>query len=1044
MLEVLLNNSLQVSAIYDSGSNVTLINANLVNLKDSKNSNIEKTNLRTINGVNKTDGMITIQARIMDIEDTINVFVVNNEHFKYDFLIGLDCIKKFKLIQDENLQIKQKIPGFPTGIKKEIKNNKDSKTNNVAEEKDRQKTDKVQNFQNFQINFNEHINTENFEISVNHLENYERLEIEKLIDKYKTIFAKDKYDVGTVKDYEARIDLIVDKYCSKRPYRCSLEDKEEIEKQIAELLKKKLIEESYSPFAAPLTLAYKRDEDKKSRMCVDFRDLNKLILPQSQPFPLIEDLVTKTRNCKYFSKLDINSAFWSIPLRFEDKHKTGFVTQEGHFQWTCLPFGLKTAPAIFQRILSNILRKYKLTLFAVNYIDDILIFSKSFEEHICHLEKLLEAILKEGFRLKLTKCFFALDSVTYLGHVISCNSISPINDNLISIKNFPVPKTQKNIRQFLGKINFYNKFIPRVSTVLEPMHNLLRKNQKFLWTQDCQDTFEKLKEYLCTTPILSIFDPELPIRIYTDASLEGIGAVLKQPKIDEKGEETEHPVAYFSRKLNDAQKKKKAIHIECLAIKGAVKFWQHWLMGKYFTIFSDHKPLENLNIKARTDEELGDLSYYLSQYDFKIEYYPGKKNLEADCLSRNPVLEPIEDNEDCLKVVNLITLEEILEDQESNEYLLQNKDKFKQKNDLYYKKTRKKEKIILTEHFSKKLIRTIHKTFCHIGIRQMQDMISPHYTATNLTKNITTFCKNCEICKKNKSRGHDRLGLMSQLGPAKEPFELISIDTIGGFGGRKSTKKYLHLLVDHFTRYAYILTSKTQSSDDFIKLTKNIIENVAVGTVLTDQYPGLNSKEFKKFLNDNNTSLIFTAVNAPFSNGLNERLNQTLVNKIRCKINEQKKGLSWTTIAHECVKQYNNTKHTVTGFTPNYLLSGADTSILPQELKRNETIENLQLDRRIALENSVKYHNYNKKIYDKKRKNCTYNAGDLVYVENGNSLNRKKLDELKIGPYKILKKISNSIYEINTGHKKTESNLFHVSKISPVTNNEDHNTKDED
>lgn len=144
---------------------------------------------------------------------------------------------------------------------------------------------------------------------------------------------------------------------------------------------KNLIEESYSPFAAPVTLEFKKEENKKSRLCKDFRDLNKIVIHQAQPFPLIEDLVVKTRNCKYFSTLDINNAFWSIPLRFEDRNKTGFVTQEEHFQWTCLPFGLKTSPAIFQRILSNILRKYKLNNFVVNYIGDILIFSKTFTEH---------------------------------------------------------------------------------------------------------------------------------------------------------------------------------------------------------------------------------------------------------------------------------------------------------------------------------------------------------------------------------------------------------------------------------------------------------------------------------------------------------------------------------------------------------------------------------------------------------------------------------------------------------------------------------------
>lgn len=762
-------------------------------------------------------------------------------------------------------------------------------------------------------------------------------------------------------------------------------------------------------------------------------------MPQAQPFPLIEELMIKTRNCKYFSTLDINSAFWSIPLRVEDRRKTGFITQEGHFQWTCLPFGLKTSPAIFQRILSNILRKYKLTDYAVNYIDDILIFSKSFSEHINHLTQLLNAIMKEGFRLKFTKCTFAADSIKYLGHIIQNNTVRPVKDNLISIRNFPVPKTQKNIRQFLGKINFYHEYIPKSAIILDPLHNLLRKGQSVVWSEECQKSFNKIKDLLCSQPILAIFDQNLPINIYTDASLLGIGAVLKQTQSNGK----EKPVAYFSKKLNETQKRKKAIYLECLAIKEAVRYWQYWLINKPFTVFSDHKPLENMNIKSRTDEELGDLTYYLSQYNFKIKYAPGKNNLEADCLSRNPVLEPDENMDEQLKIVNLIKLKDILEDQDKNEDIQRRKDRLISKHDVYYKKVKKKEKIILSERFSTDFIKNIHENLCHIGIKQIHKKIGPFYTAKNLTKNIKRICKSCTVCRKNKSRGQDKFGLMSHLGPATKPFEITSIDTIGGLGGSRSTKKYLHLLVDHFTRYAYILTSRTQTAKDFIKLVKHITESNEIGMILTDQYPGINSKEFKKFLDEKTIPIIFTAVNAPFSNGLNERLNQTLVNKIRCKINEKEKKTAWTTIAHECVKKYNETEHTATGFAPTYLLNGTDVTMLPSELKQENTENNWIRDRKIALENTKRSHDYNKKLYDKNRKDLEFNIKDMVFVENGNKLNRKKLDELKIGPYEIVEKLSSSIYRVNTGHRKLESNLFHVSKLipHPMDNEEDDKEK---
>lgn len=958
--------------------------------------------MRTVNGVKKTDGLITIKIKIFDLEEDVDVYVVENNDF-VDFIIGLDMIKKFKLTQNEDLQIEQK---------------------NITNNEDKDKKVKT-----YSINFNEHIETEEFKVTIDHLDNEKKIKIEQIIEEYKTIFAKDKYDIGSVREYEAHIDLLVNKYCSKRPYRCTIEDKLEIEEQISMLLKNNLIEESYSPFAAPVTLAFKKGENKRSRLCIDFRELNKIVVPQAQPFPLIDDLIIKTRNCKYFTTLDINSAFWSIPLRVEDRSKTGFVTQDGHFQWTCLPFGLKTSPAIFQRILSNILRKHNLTGYSVNYIDDILIYSTSFQEHITHIRNVLDAIIKEGFRLKFKKCTFASDSVRYLGHVIQNNSVRPLKDNLISIKNFPTPKNQKNIRQFLGKINFYHEYIPRSAIILDPLHKLLRKNEKFVWSEECEESFNQIKKYLCSQPVLEIFDKDLPIKIFTDASIEGIGAILKQTQPDGK----DKPVAFFSKKLNESQKRKKAIYLECYAMKEAVQYWQHWLIGKQFIIYSDHKPLENMNIRSRTDEELGDLTYYLSQYDFTVKYIPGKENVEADCLSRNPVLESEDNKEELLKIVNLIQMEDIFEDQEKNEKIKGTKQNLIQKNRIYYKRIKKHEKIILTEQFSKKIIKQVHEDLCHIGIRQLQKKISPIYTAKNLTKNIINICKTCEICIKNKSRCQGKFGLMSQLGPATRPFEIMSIDTIGGFGGSRSTKRYLHLLVDHFTRYAFIETSKTQNASDFIKLTKKVLETDEIEIILTDQYPGINSREFKQYLQENNVKLIFTAVNTPFSNGLNERLNQTIVNKIRCKINEKNNKRTWTTIARECIHKYNETEHSVTGFAPKYLLDGTNVNILPNELKVIEKEEKWITDKRLALENTIKSHKYNKKIFDRNRKIQEFNIGDSVYIENGNRLNRKKLDELKIGPFKITEKISNSIYKIDTGNRKTESTLFHITKLQPVT-----------
>lgn len=853
------------------------------------------------------------------------------------------------------------------------------------------------------------------------LKSHSKSSLECLLENHKTVFAEHKYDIGTVKNYEATVKLIKNKYIARKPYKCSLQDKEEIDTQIKSLLKAGLIEHSTSPYASPVTLVFKKEEGKKSRLCIDYSELNKIIVPECHPFPIIDDLLLLARDCSFFTKLDINSAFWSIPIREKDKQKTAFITHNGHWQWSCLPFGLKSAPAIFQRILSDVISKNNLNAFAINYIDDILIFSENITDHLSHIDKTLKAIKNAGFKLNLKKCSFAKNSVVYLGHKIGENLIRPLNDNLIAITSFPKPQNQKNIRQLLGKINFYIKYIPNASIILEPFHNLLRKNVHFEWSQKCEESFNKIKQYLSSEPVLAIFDPKLPIYIFTDASKEGVGAILKQPQKDN----TLKPVFYFSKKLTASQKNKRAIFLECLAIKESILYWQYYLMGYKFTIFSDHKPLENFNIKKSQDPEMLPILNFISNFDFNIIYNPGKNNTEADSLSRNPVLEENYNNESTIKIVNFVSLDDVINNQKQ---LHTENETFETKNNIYYKTMNKKKKIWITEDFGINLIKKIHSN-SHIGVKQITLTLTPTYYFKNMHKHIKLICRTCDTCIKNKSRFGNFIQPLSQLGPASEPFQIVSLDTIGGFGGNRSPKRYLHLIIDHFTKYAFALTSKTQTAKDFINLVKRIQKKYQIKLLLTDQYSGINSNQFKKFLKSENIKYLFTAVDCPFSNGQNERTNQTLINSIRCKISENRHR-PWSIITEQCIENYNNTVHSTTKFTPSYLLNGIDNSFAPPELNKNN-IENLKENRELAFLNSKKIHDQNKILYDKNKKPIIYQEGDLVYIQNTSRLNRNKLDPIRVGPFKIKNKISNLLYIIDSGFKKKESNIYHASKIIP-------------
>lgn len=952
-----------------------------------------------VSGYGNVIGIAKIKVKVFNLVKDVFVFVLDSYDFAHDFLIGLDLIYEFRLCQNHEFKIYQ-------NLKKKWVPTNNKYTREVF------------------------LNLCEIDETLKHLDTEKRSSIKKIIFDFNLAFAKNKFDVGQVKEHEAAVKLTEHRYVSRKPYRCNIIDQREIESQVNQLLEAGLIEESTSPFAAPVTLVFKKQSDgtrKKNRLCIDYTALNKLVVPESQPFPHIEDLVVKARDCNWFSVLDINSAFWSIPLREKDRYKTAFVTQSGHYNWKCLPFGLKTSPAIFQRVLRNSIKRNGLDDFAVNYIDDILVFSKNFKEHLAHLKKLISAIYKEGFRLSLAKCEFAKNRVRYLGHVIENNCTKPIFDNVIPLKNFPVPTTQKQVRQFLGKVNFYHSYIPNSAIILAPLHNLLKKNVKFFWSEKCQESFDFVIDCLCSTPCLAIFCPNKETVVYTDASNDGIGAVLKQKQADG----TLKPVAFFSKKLNDSQKYKKAIFLECLAIKEALMYWRHRLLGIKFKVISDHKPLEGLNVNTKYDDELRELLLLLSQFDFTVSYMPGKENTEADCLSRNPVLDSSVTFPE-LKVINFIQIDEILEDQKKYYDDLIKKPNVIVENKVCYSNWKQNKKILISTDFAKTLIDRTHIHFGHIGTHQIELTLFPHFYVKEFKQLIRDHCRSCSVCIKNKSRIPAKFGKMSHFGPARRPFEYMSIDTIGGFSGYNSTQRYVHLLVDHFTRFAYVHTSKNQTTGEFVKLLNLVLKDGnKIENLLTDQYSALNSNEFKSFVKQNGIKLYFTAVDCPFSNGLNERLNQTLINRLRCKINENdsNKKKAWSTLIKNCLIEYNDTIHSVTHFSPNYLLNGVHQNFL-NKLKIHVGTT-LAKDREIAFKNSMKNHQANEKYYNKNKKEFDFQVNDMVYISNGNPLNRNKLSEIRSGPFHIVKKVSNVLYHVNSGIRKSESNIFHVSKLYP-------------
>ena len=1023
-MQLEINDKLEVRAVYDCGSNITVINKRtLMKLASASDHlyEIKKPNsFKSVVGNFKCGERATLLVKIGSIRKKVDFYVIDNPKFRHEAIIGLDCIKAFRLNQTDKLEVFQREKKKRKKRRKKRKK-KSKKTFNLLADAN-EKTELIEiNLIESRLTddeLDEALKSQKFDVEGEG----KREEILKMLNERKSVFARSKFHVSQYAGAQADIKLIDEKIVSMRPYKTSLSDEREIENQVKLLLENDLIEETDSPYASPVTLVNKRGEGK-SRLCVDMRNLNKLVVPETHPLLRFEDILDRLRGCTYFTTVDINSAFWTVKLKRKARKRTAFVTNRYHFQWKVLPFGLKTSPAVFQRILASILRKAGLSDFAVNYIDDVLVFSKTYEEHMRHVMLVLKALEEASMRVKLSKCQFFRSEVVYLGHKISKNQSQPMNDNLRAIREFPRPKNRKAVRQILGKINHYRKYVPNCTQKLRPLHDLLKKHARFSWTERCESAFREVKRILAERPVLATFNERAECVIFSDASAEGCGAVLKQRQDD--GELK--PVAYFSCKISKAQFKRGAVYAECLAIYKAIRFWHYYLHNTKFTVFSDHKPLENLRIQAAPDTPLGDLANKLAQYNFVVRHLAGPLNFEADSLSRNPILLEFDD-EEIFATVNLVELSEIVDSHDRiTEEEAERKKLIRDECVLVRKKNGVK-RIYLKKEMARRVVGLAHEKFGHIGATAMKRKLRPRFYFKRFEKTIDNYCDACRTCRKNKSRQKKLIGLMSELGPSRRPLSIISIDTVGGLTGRGAKRKYLHLATDHATRFCWYRASATQKADDFVKLIRQTGNPKEIDIVLLDQYSGQDSRELKRFMKENDILPIYTPVDHAESNGRIERIGQTIVNRLRCRVNEPGETRRWSSLIGSVVKQYNNTMHSATGFPPALLLNGkVEIPVSPREPPVD-----LDKARATAYENSRKHHDQNKKRVDRRRAKHEFRVGDRVVVKLTSDLNRKKLDELRSGPFEIVRIISDSVFELNTGKKKRINNVFHANALRPI------------
>ncbi|GBG75843.1 hypothetical protein CBR_g21087 [Chara braunii] len=449
--------------------------------------------------------------------------------------------------------------------------------------------------------------------------------ITELLDAYGDVFEGPH---GVVPDRPIRHEIILeDGAVPPRGwiYRMSEEELSVLRAQLDDLMEKGWIRPSSSPYGAPVLFVRKKNKDL--RLCIDYRKLNMQTIRNAGPLPHIDDLLERLGDAKFFSKLDLTSGYHQLEIRQEDRYKTAFKTRYGHFKWLVMPFGLTNAPATFQAAMTTEFR-HMLDRFVLIYLDDILVYSRSLDDHVKHLRTVLERLRQAKYKANRDKCEFVQQELGYLGHYVTPQGIRPLADKIEALRVWPESTNTTDVRSFMGLAGYYQRFITGYSRIAAPMTRLQSPKVPFVFDDDARRSFQALKTVMVMAPALSIYDPTLPTRVTTDASGYGIGAVLEQHDDDDW-----HPVEYFSHKvppinsLDDARK-------ELLVLVMTLKRWRHFLLGRrrFTWVMTYYKT------QGTVSSTIGRWMYFIDQFDFTPKHLPGLSNRAADALSRKPDL----------------------------------------------------------------------------------------------------------------------------------------------------------------------------------------------------------------------------------------------------------------------------------------------------------------------------------------------------------------------------------------------------------------------
>jgi len=739
----------------------------------------------------------------------------------------------------------------------------------------------------------------------------------------------------------------------------------------------------HSDWAVPVVPVPKGDG--KLRLCGDYKvTINPQLLVDKYPLPRPEDLMSRLAGGKKFSKLDLSQAYQQVTL---DQNSCKYVTintVKGLYRYTRLPFGIASAPSIFQRIMDTMLQDIPNT---ICYLDDILVTGKSDEDHIKNLEEVLKRLMNGGLRLKKSKCALMQDSVQYLGHRIDAQGVHTTPDKIAAIQEAPTPQNVKQLRSFLGLVQYYGKFIANMSSLLHPMYQLLKANVKWKWDNQCNKAFKEAKQKLMEAPVLAHYDPSCPLKLAADASAYGIGAVLSHCYKDG----SERPIAFTSRTLTSAEKNYAQIDKEALALIYGVQKFHVYLYGRKFILVTDHKPLVSLlgptkGIPLTAAARLQRWALLLAGYQYDIQFKPTQKHGNADGLSRLPLTDSSRESDDEIETTlfNIAQIDclpvtaEQVKRATANDTILSRVLQFTKNGwpaavdkslQAYFNKRQEITveggcllwgiRVIVPEKLQKRILDELHMD--HLGIVRMKNKARSYVWWPGVDQDIEKVVRSCLSCQKVRNTP-PTTPLHPWLWPTK-PWRRVHVDFAGPF-----LNKMFLLVTDAHSKWPEIIEmSSTTSTKTIDELRRLFAAYGLPEQLVTDNGPQFVSQEFSTFMKLNGIKHIKTSPYHPASNGAVERLVQTFKKAMTSK---SRKGLTVSQLLSSFLLSYRTTPHSTTNITPAELFMNRALRTRLDLIQPN-------------LEGSVtKAQGMQKAHHDTKAKETRYLIGQSVMAKN--------------------------------------------------------------